>query len=216
MAGFVLDQPGVRALAALAFGVAALVVLARVMFAEPVLVTREHGAAGCAGHSSGTAHGGDHESDAAHLLMCAVMLAMVLAPTGVNAHALHGVLLAMTLVFTLLLGDRLVRWYRESHPRAGHRAAAIGYHLVAAAVMLFTMSGHSGHSGHGAGPAGGPALLFAALFLVDAAVVVVSTRSGPVHWWAAHPVASGTGRGLPVGAWPHLIMDLGMAYMLVA
>ncbi|MGW5382929.1 DUF5134 domain-containing protein [Nocardia sp. NPDC003963] len=213
MDGFVLDQPGVRALAALAFGVAALLVLARVMFAEPVLVTGEYGGAGCAGHRGGTGHGGDHESDAAHLLMCAVMLAMVLFPAGVHAHALRGVLLAMTLVFTLLLGDRVVRWYRGSRPRGGYRAASIGYHLVAAAIMLFTMSGHTGH---GVGHGGGPALVFAALFLVDAAVVVVSARRGRAHWWAAHPVAPEAGRGLSSSVLPHVIMDLGMVYMLVA
>ncbi|MFQ6227358.1 DUF5134 domain-containing protein [Nocardia sp. NPDC002869] len=211
MAGFVLDQAGVRALVALAFAVAALVVLARVMFAAPVLATGESegGAVGC----GDAAHGGDHESDAAHLLMCAVMLVMVLFPTRVHSHALHGVLLAMTLVFTLLLGDRLVRWYRDAYPRAGQRAAAIGYHLVAAAVMLFTMAGHS-DGGHSAGP--GPAAVFAALFLVDAVVVLVSVRSGRARWWAAHPVAPPAGRGLPVAVLPHLIMDLGMAYMLLA
>lgn len=214
MAGFVLDQSGARALVALAFGVAALVVLARVMFAGPILAVGEHsGGAGCAGHGADAAHGVDHESDAAHLLMCAVMLVMVLFPAEVNAHALQGVLLAMTLVFTLLLGDRLVRWHRRAHPRAGHRVAAIGYHLVAAVVMLITMSGHSG-AGHGGGPA--PGLVLAALFLADAAVVVVSARSGRAHWWAAHPVAPREGRGLPLAVLPHLIMDLGMAYMLVA
>ncbi|WP_327150528.1 DUF5134 domain-containing protein [Nocardia sp. NBC_01329] len=211
MAGFVLDQAGVRVLAALAFGAAALVVLARVVFAGPVLATSEQGDA----PGTDAAHHGDHESDAAHLLMCAVMLAMVLFPAELNAHALHGVLLAMTLVFTLLLGDRLVRWYRRAYPRAGHRAAAIGYHLLAAAVMLFTMSGHSG-AGHSAGHAAGPALVFAVLYLADAAVVVVSTCSGRAHWWAAHPVTPGSGRGLPLAVLPHLIMDLGMAYMLVA
>lgn len=211
MAGFVLDQAGVRALVALAFAVAALAVLARVMFAAPVLATGESegGAVGC----GDAAHGGDQESDAAHLLMCAVMLVMVLFPTRVHSHALHGVLLAMTLVFTLLLGDRIVRWYRDGYPRAGRRAAAIGYHLVAAVVMLFTMAGHSG-GGHSAGP--GPAAVFAALFLVDAVVVLVSVRSGRARWWAAHPVAPGAGRGLPVAVLPHLIMDLGMAYMLLA
>ncbi|MEU1955717.1 DUF5134 domain-containing protein [Nocardia rhamnosiphila] len=211
MAGFVLDQAGVRALVALAFAVAALVVLARVMFAAPVLATGESegGAVGC----GDAAHGGDQESDAAHLLMCAVMLVMVLFPTRVHSHALHGVLLAMTLVFTLLLGDRLVRWYRDTYPRAGRRAAAIGYHLVAAVVMLFTMAGHSG-GGHSADP--GPAAVFAALFLVDAVVVLVSVRSGRARWWAAHPVAPVAGRGLPVAVLPHLIMDLGMAYMLLA
>jgi hypothetical protein len=211
MAGFVLDQAGVRALVALAFAVAALVVLARVIFAAPVLATGESegDATGC----GGAAHGGDHESDAAHLLMCAVMLAMVLFPTRVHTHALHGVLLAMTLVFTLLLGDRLVRWYRDAYPWAGQRAAAIVYHLVAAAVMLFTMAGHSA-VGHSADP--GPAAVFAALFLVDAVVVLVSVRSGRARWWVAHPVAPAAGRGLPVAVLPHLIMDLGMAYMLLA
>ncbi|MGW1741824.1 DUF5134 domain-containing protein [Nocardia sp. NPDC001965] len=215
MAGFVLDQAGVRALVAVAFGVAALVVLARVVSAEPVLAAGEHRGAAGAGPGCGTACDGDHESDAAHLLMCAVMSAMVLFPTEANAHALHGVLLAMTLVFTLLLGDRLVRWYRRAHPRAGHRAGAIGYHLVAAGVMLFTMSGHSG-AGHGAGPATGPTLVFAALFLADAAVVIVSACGGRAHGWAAHPVATRPGKGLPFALLPHLIMDLGMVYMLVA
>ncbi|WP_063061012.1 DUF5134 domain-containing protein [Nocardia sienata] len=211
MAGFVLDQAGVRALVALAFAGAALVVLARVMFAAPVLATgeTESGAAGC----GDPAHGGDHESDAAHLLMCAVMLVMVLFPTRVHTHALHGVLLAMTLVFTLLLGDRLVRWYRDAYPRAGQRAAAIGYHLVGAAVMLFTMSGHGG-AGHGADP--GAASVFAAVFLADAVVVLVSVRTGRARWWVAHPDAPATGRGLPVAVLPHLVMDLGMAYMLLA
>lgn len=211
MDGFVLGQVGVRVLVALAFAVAALMVSARVMSVAPVLATgeTEGGAAGC----GDGAHGGDHESDAAHLLMCAVMLVMVLFPAQMHAHALHGVLLAMTLVFTLLLGDRLVRWYRDAYPWAGQRAAAIGHHLVAAAVMLFTMSGHSG-VGHSADA--GSASAFAALFLVDAVVVLVSVHSGRARWWAAHPVASAAGRGLPVAVLPHLIMDLGMAYMLLA
>lgn len=211
MAGFVLDQAGVRSLVALAFAVAALMVLARMMSAAPVLATgeAEGGAAGC----GDPAHAGDHESDAAHLLMCAVMLVMVLFPTRVHGHALHGVLLAMTLVFTLLLGDRLVRWYRDAYPRSGRRAVAIGYHLVAAAVMLFTMAGHSG-GGHSADP--GPASVFAALFLADAVVMLVSMRSGRARWWAAHPVARTASRGPSVAVLPHLIMDLGMAYMLLA
>ncbi|MEV3964983.1 DUF5134 domain-containing protein [Nocardia sp. NPDC050193] len=211
MAGFVLDQVGVRALVALAFAVAALMVLARVMSAAPVLATGES-VDGTAGRGD-PAHGGDHESAAAHLLMCAVMLVMVLFPARVHTHALHGVLLAMTLVFTLLLGDRLVRGYRDAHPRAGRPAAAIGYHLVAAAVMLFTMAGH-GSGGHSADP--GPASVFAALFVVDAVVMLVSVRSGRARWWAAHPVAPAAGRELPVAVLPHLIMDLGMAYMLLA
>ncbi|WP_459547131.1 DUF5134 domain-containing protein [Nocardia sp. X0981] len=207
MAEFEIYQMGMRLLVAAAFAVAALVVLARV-FGRPVLVTGERGgAAHCAD--------GDHESDAAHLLMCAVMLIMVLFPQQLNGHALHGLLLAMTLVFALLFADRAVRWYRERPARPGHPVAALAYHVVAAGVMLYTMSGHSG-AGHTAVPQPLVAFGFAALFLMDAVVVLVTARTGRGRRWSAHPVQWAPGRGLPSAILPHLIMDLGMAYMLIA
>ncbi|WP_328397371.1 DUF5134 domain-containing protein [Nocardia sp. NBC_00416] len=209
MAGFVLDQAGVRALVAAVFVVSALVVLARVTAAEPIPAGDHGGAGGC------TPAGADHESDAAHLLMCGVMLVMVLFPDQVSAHALHGVLLAMTLVFTLLLVDRLARRYRGPQGRPGHRVAAIGYHLAAAGVMLVTMSGHSG-AGHTGGPGAAVVLAFAALFVVDAAVVIATARGHRGHWWSAHPAPPISGRAVPIAILPHLIMDLGMAYMLIA
>lgn len=207
MAEFEIDQAGMRLLVAAAFAVAALVVLTRVL-GRPALVTGERGGAA---HCSD----GDHESDAAHLLMCAVMLAMVLFPRQLNGHALHGLLLAMTLVFALLFADRALRWYRERPARPGHPLAAPAYHLLAAGVMLYTMSGHSG-AGHTAAPQPLVVFGFAALFLVDAVAVLVTARTGRGRWWSAHPVQWTPGRGLPAAILPHLIMDLGMTYMLIA
>lgn len=207
MTGFEMEQAGMRLLVAVAFVVAALVVLARVL-GRPALVAGERGGTACA-------TGGDHESDAAHLLMCAVMLVMVLFPRQVNGHALHGLLLALTLVFALLFADRAARWYRERPARAGHPVAALGYHLLAAGVMLYTMSGHSA-AGHTTGPQPLAAFGFAALFLVDAVAVLVTARTGRGRWWSVHQVKWESGRGLPPAILPHLIMDLGMAYMLIA
>ncbi|MGW0181987.1 DUF5134 domain-containing protein [Nocardia sp. NPDC003345] len=202
MVDFDVNQAAVRALVAASFVVAAVVVLARVGAARPAPAAARTGGAVCA------ESGGDHESDAAHLLMCAVMVVMLLFPRGLNAHAVQGVLLAMVLVFTVLLLDRAARWRRMREP--GSRIAALGYHLVAAAVMLAAMSGHSG-AGHDAAPASGGLLIFAAVFLIDAVIVVATARGG--RGWPAHPAARG---GLPVAILPHLVMDLGMAYMVFA
>ncbi|MEU4313667.1 DUF5134 domain-containing protein [Nocardia sp. NPDC024068] len=202
MAEFDSDQAAVRALVAVAFAVAALVVLARVGVPRRALASGRGGGAACADGSA------DHESDAAHLLMCAVMVVMLLFPARLNAHAVQGVLLAMILVFAALLLDRVARWRRMRE--SGHRVAALGYHLVAAAVMLWAMSGHAG-AGHGAVPAAGPLMIFAAVFLIDAVVLVATVRGS--RGWPAHPAAHG---GLPVAVLPHLVMDLGMAYMVFA
>ncbi|WP_280460586.1 DUF5134 domain-containing protein [Nocardia carnea] len=200
MGEFGLDQMGVRIGAALAFTVAAAVVLARV---TPRAGQRDRVGTGCGSADS------DHESDAAHLLMCAVMSVMVLLPDRVHAHALHGVLLAMTLVFGLLAVARMVR---TPSPRPG-QAGALGYHLLAAGVMLATMSGHSA-GGHGGGQGVVPVTALALLFLADAVAVAVAALRGGRLWWAGHTAAPGS--GLPLGVLPHVIMDLGMAYMLAA
>ncbi|WP_280490636.1 DUF5134 domain-containing protein [Nocardia carnea] len=201
MGEFGIDQTAVRVCAALAFAVAAAIVLARVT-PRPVRAGQQ----GLAGAGCGNV-AGDHESDAAHLLMCAVMSVMVLFPTQVHAHALHGVLLAMTLVFGLLSAARLVR----NRSAGAGRAGALGYHLIAAGVMLATMSGHSA-DGHGGGPGAVPVTVLALLFLADAVAVAVTALRGGRLWWAAHPATPG--RGIPLGVLPHVIMDLGMAYML--
>lgn len=200
---FGIDQAAVRVCAALAFTLAAAIVLAR-MAPRPARAGQRHPVDA----GRGGVHG-DHDADAAHLLMCAVMSIMVLFPTRVHAHALHGVLLAMTLVFGLLAAARIVR-NRSSRPG---QAGALGYHLVAAGVMLATMSGHSA-GGHGGGPGAVQMTILALLFLADAVAVAVTARCGGRLWWAGHTVVPG--HDSPLGALPHVIMDLGMAYMLAA
>ncbi|WP_280399254.1 DUF5134 domain-containing protein [Nocardia carnea] len=200
MGDFVFGHAAVRVCVALLFLVAGALVLTRVAH-RPVLAGERYPSTGCAGPA------GDHEADAAHLLMCAVMLVMVLFPTVPHAHALHGVLLAMTLVFGLLLAGRIAGRDRARPGNTG----PLGYHLVAAVVMLVTMSGHS-TAEHGAAPGAVPVIL-ALMFLADAVAVTVTARHGGRLWWAVHPAASGS--AWPAGALPHVIMDLGMAYMLL-
>ncbi len=177
------------------------------------------------------------ESDAAHLLMCLVMLTMLVFPATADPHALRGVLTAMAVVFVLLPLIGLAQHFGveqrsgvDQHPdgtrhaaitphgtaitphRNGfdaviHRAGALGYHAVAAAAMLYAMSGHNG-AGH-SGPAVAPALALATLFCLDAAVMLVLPATHRPHL-LAHPSAGAS------AVIPHLVMDLGTAYMLIA
>lgn len=195
MGEFGLDQAAVRIAVALAFAAAAAAVVVR-MVPRPVRTGRgDPVAAGCPSVA------GDHESGAAHVLMCAVMSVMVLFPARAHAPALHGVLLAMLLVFGLLVVARTVRG-RSFRPG---RAGALGYHLLAAGVMLTTMSAHSGS---------GPGALLALVFLADAVAVLVTALRGGRLWWAVHPAV--TGRVSVLAVLPHTVMDLGMAYMVAA
>ncbi|MFD4407757.1 DUF5134 domain-containing protein [Nocardia sp. NPDC058499] len=171
------------------------------------------GGGGC-GATGAAACDGDQASDAAHLLMCAVMAAMLLAPSALNVDAVRGVLLSMAVVLTLLLGERLLGWDRSTRPEAVRRVAAIGHHLAAVGAMLSTMSGHSG-AGHGVVHHGWSAPVFAVFFLADALVVVLSAFCGKALLWLPHEVRPRQGQGPPVSVLPHLIMDLGMFYMLL-
>lgn len=154
-----------------------------------------------------------HESDAAHLIMCLVMLAMLVFPAGANPHAMRGVLTAMTVVFAALLVSRIAEWRTDGRGLTTARIVAIGYHVIAAAAMLYAMSGHSG-TGH-SGPASVPALALAGLFGADALAVLVALRAGRCHHWLGHPLDPAD--AAPSSAVvPHIVMDLGTAYMLVA
>ncbi|MEU7766131.1 DUF5134 domain-containing protein [Nocardia sp. NPDC049190] len=137
------------------------------------------------------------ESDAAHLVMCLVMLGMLLFPSGVRPAALRGVLTALIVVFAVLLVTRILESSAHPRPRPIDRMVPLGYHIVAAAAMLYAMSGHSA-SGHAGGPAVGPALGLAVLFLLDALLVALAalaggTRGDHVEFWCA-----------PADAWPPL------------
>ncbi|WP_225726622.1 MULTISPECIES: DUF5134 domain-containing protein [unclassified Nocardia] len=144
------------------------------------------------------------ESDAAHLLMCLVMLTMLIFPA--SAHAIDGVLIAMTVVFGILLVSRIAEWHSAGRADPVDRILAIGYHVGAAAAMLYAMSGH----GRG-GPAPAPALGLALVFAADAVAVLAAARTG--RHWPGHPISGSPGRWSQV---PHLVMDAGTAYMLIA
>jgi len=167
-----------------------------------------------------------HESDAAHLIMCLVMLAMLVFPAGADPVALRGVLIAMLVVFAALLMDRILEWRNAHRALPVDQMVALGYHIVVATTMLYAMSGHSA-GGHSGGPTHGPALLLAAVFATDAFALIIAASTGPGQRWFGHPIgvrtpadsmAAGSlvGRALSSALVPHLVMDLGTAYMLIA
>lgn len=172
-------------------------------------------------HSPGAAC---HESDAAHLIMCMVMLAMLVFPMRADPVALRGVLIALIIVFAALLVTRITQWRNTTRALPDDRMIALGYHIAVAAVMLYAMAGH--HAGaHVGGPALGPALTLAALFTTDALALIVAAGTGRCRRWLGHPLGIRTapqrstsfvGRALTFVIVPHLVMDLGTAYMLIA
>lgn len=166
---------------------------------------------------------GYHESDAAHLIMCLVMLAMLVFPAAASPPAVRGVLTAMVVVFAALWVSRILEWRSAPDRPPAERLVPLGYHAVTAAAMLYAMSGHA-MSGHSGGPAPIPALGLAALFAADALTVALAVgrpfvdtpgylgvllRSGGC-------VAALTGPRQRAATVPHVVMDLGTAYMLIA
>ncbi|WP_280395845.1 DUF5134 domain-containing protein [Nocardia brasiliensis] len=221
MAQFVQQYAGLRWAVVAAFLLTAGIVVGRMV--APVAVpeqVRRHGVSGPA------PRGGYAESDAAHLIMCLVMLAMLVFPAEANPIALRSVLTALTVVFAALLLARLAEPRTEEQPSpATDRLVPLGYHTVTAAAMLYAMSGHV-PSGHADGPAPGPALVLAGLFAADALLVTV------LGWFGRPGVDTPGYLGVvlrsggcvavlagPRRRWamvPHVVMDLGTAYMLIA
>ncbi|MEV6321826.1 DUF5134 domain-containing protein [Nocardia sp. NPDC051787] len=227
MAQFVQEYPVLRWMVAAAFLIAAAIVLARVTADAVSLSGRQVELADAAPESTlPQAASVEHtESDAAHVVMCLVMLGMLLFPSGASPHALRGVLTAMAVVFAALLVTRAAEHAAQGSPVPIDRLVPLGYHFVATAAMLYAMSGHTS-AGHAGGPAAGPALGLAVLFLLDAVLVAIAARGG---WTLAHKrgplgllirsggcVAALTGPAKPWAAVPHVVMDAGTAYMLVA
>ncbi|GAB4584854.1 DUF5134 domain-containing protein [Nocardia sp. IFM 10818] len=170
----------------------------------------------------------DQESDAAHLLMCLVMLAMLVFPAAADPRAVRGVLTAMTVVFAGLLVERILQRHsvagiqvapsRAARPEAGggsvagESVTAFAYHVLAAAAMLYAMSGHEVGGHHGSAPAPGLMLGLAGLFAVDAVLMAAPGSRRALRHVFPHPVgASGS-----LAVVPHVVMDVGTAYMLVA
>ncbi|MEV0432961.1 DUF5134 domain-containing protein [Nocardia sp. NPDC050413] len=151
----------------------------------------------------------DAAADGAHLLMCLVMLAMLVFPAATDPHAMRGLLTALTVAFALLLTERVVQWRNGVVPTADG-VLALGYHTVAAAVMLYAMAGHgSGHTGIPPGPA----LVLAALFVLDALVALGTVGHRPRWHRFAHPAGT---HPLTSALVPHVVMDIGTAFMLIA
>ncbi|MFD5179563.1 DUF5134 domain-containing protein [Nocardia sp. NPDC058379] len=155
-------------------------------------------------------HRVDAAADSAHLLMCLVMLAMLIFPAATHPLAVRGVLTALTVAFAILLAERVVGLGAQG--AAGPDGVlALGYHTVAAAAMLYAMAGHGG--GHTVSGPAWPALALAALFALDALFALGTVGHGPrphrfVHPAGAHPLSS--------ALIPHVVMDIGTAFMLIA
>lgn len=192
---------------AAAFVVAAAIVLVRHL---AVPLARE----GAEPTGAATPWSADPESDAAHLLMCLLMLAMVLFPAAAAPDALRGVLIAMMVVYAGLLLMRIGHRHTAFGGSSGFRVPAVAYHLVAAGAMLWATAGHH----HASAEAGAdrlpvlPVVILAAVFVLDAVLMLIP-RTRTLLW---HRVSHPTGPPGALGAVPHVVMDLGMAYMLVA
>jgi hypothetical protein len=187
---FVVDHAVLRWGAVAAFVITATIVLARL-----AVVPGEGGVAKPAGQ----------ESDAAHLLMCLVMVAMLTFPLAAAHEAVHAVLTAMVVAYAVLLVQAA-----GQRPRDSRRAGALLYHLLTAAAMSFAMGGHNHGAPHR--PPVVPLVLLAVLFVTDAVLLVVP-RTRNLVW---HTVSHSPGRTGRVALVPHLVMDLGTAYMMVA
>ncbi|WP_282785446.1 MULTISPECIES: DUF5134 domain-containing protein [unclassified Nocardia] len=190
MTQFVQQYEPLRWLALLSFIAAAAIVTTRLATPTPALET-------------------DQESDAAHLMMCLVMLAMIGFPTAIDPHAMNGVLTAMTVVYALLFLARVIQWHGNPLAPAA-RVIPFAYHLTAAAAMLYAMSGHTG--GHHGGAPAAPMLALATLFTIDAAAMALPMSRKALRHIVPHHV----GTAGPATVVPHIVMDLGTAYMLVA
>ncbi len=198
----------VQEYAALRWGIVVAFALTAVIVAAKFVVVAEGGT----GHVLSRAiPAADHESDAAHLLMCLVMLAMLIFPAGAAPAALRGVLTAMLVVYSVVLAGRIARWRRGDRASMG-RCAVIGYHLAAAGAMLWATAGDMQMGMpmrmHTARPVF-PMLLLAALFTLDAVLMVMPGSKSPLRRVIGHAVG-------PAAGIPHVVMDLGTAYMLMA
>lgn len=225
MAQFVQEHAALRWSVVAAFLIAGAIVLGRLAAPAPLAASAEAADREWRqgdSTSKGTIAVGYHESDAAHLIMCLVMLAMLVFPTGASSSAVRGVLTAMIVVFAALLVSRISAWRSAPGNTPVERLVPLGYHTVTAAAMLYAMSGHA-MPGHSGGPATVPALSLAAVFAADALLVALAVgrpladtpgylgillRSGGC-------VAALTGPQRRSAMVPHVVMDLGTAYMLI-
>lgn len=191
--------------------VAAFVVAAAIVMVRHIAVPSTSGAPGTQPAGAWSAGEADHEADAAHLMMCLVMLAMLVFPAVAAPDAIRGVLTAMVVVYATLLVVRITQGRKASNTTEFH-TPAVAYHLVATAAMLWVMSGH--RHGGAAVPAAPslPVAVVAALFALDALLLIIPRTRG----FLRHSISHLTGAPGALGVVPHIVMDLGTAYMLIA
>lgn len=199
MGAFMVEYEALRWAVTAAFAVTAVLVAAR--FVAAGAESNCHGEVAIPGTPA------DREADAAHLLMCLVMLAMLMFPVAAAPAAVQGVLTAMVVVYSALLAGRVLRRRDGGPGAAAPSVAPLVYHVVAAGAMLWAMSGHTHGSHHDAPRL--PVLLLAVLFTADAALMIVPATKHLLP----HALPHQPGRAAVI---PHLVMDLGTAYMLLA
>ncbi|MFE9576204.1 DUF5134 domain-containing protein [Nocardia sp. NPDC006044] len=232
MAQFVQEYPALRWSVVAAFLIAGAIVLGRLAAPARLMEGAESVGSGSVDQSRrqgvSTPDGsqpmaGYHESDAAHLIMCLVMLAMLVFPAAASPAAVRGVLTAMVVVFVALPASRILEGRSAPDRPPAERLVPLGYHAVTAAAMLYAMSGHA-MSGHSGGPAPIPALGLAAVFAADALVVALAVGRSFVDTPGYLGVLLRSGGCVAALTWPrqraamvpHVVMDLGTAYMLIA
>lgn len=99
-----------------------------------------------------------------------------------------------------------------AHRIAPDGVLALGYHTVAAAAMLYAMAGHGAVHG-GTDGASWPAVVLAVLFGLDA-LLALGTVGHRSRWHRfVHPAGS---HPLTSALVPHVVMDIGTAFMLIA
>ncbi len=174
----------------------------------------------------------DWESRVGHVVMLALMLAMVIGPTAVDANWWRLAFGGLAILFAACLIQHLLA-RGSDRQSAFNRATASAYHLGGSLAMVYASTGHNGqmhhdHAGTGAMaelPSGSAmhswsigtnlswpwlAWLLAAFFLADAIFTCVLLIRGRTP-------ALGTTRlsaRQRVGLLPHVAMDLGMILML--
>jgi len=171
----------------------------------------------------------DREADAGHLVMNLAMAGMLGPWFGPGVHlGIIGLLAGLAAALAALLTKNLVR------PKEGgrNRGAALGYHLLAAATMLYATAAMPTTAMSEMGSTDPIAMkILAALFAIDAVATAVVALAAPDVAVAAMARSASTNTPSPgaaaatliereraelrVASLPHLAMDVAMVLMLL-
>ena len=164
----------------------------------------------------GATYLGGRSSDAAHLLMNAGMAAMLVLPVSVLPTAVVTALYAT--IAGAFIGLVVLGLARSTPPRRLHRPAHV-YHVVAAAAMVWAvhvMPDMPGMGGEGHDMAGMPGMdAYAHQHLAASTPVVAWVLAGLFALDALGTLALLRQVTDRVAVVPHVLMDIGMVWMLV-